>query len=260
MKITSITLFYVCISFVCFSQEPKPSVLKVNLSSLALGAYSLQYEKVLSKRTSFALGVVYRPVKKVPFASAVERFVDAADSRIDYISLDNVKKAESTVGTFGVTPEFRIYLGKNKYVPIGTYIAVFGRYNSYFGKAPVFVDMAYKETFARVELPVDTHVKTYSGGLMIGKQFRLGNRFTFDWFIIGGHYGKVTVHGESKQDLEGYDEQFIKDLKAKIIDTFKINEQYLSLDVDKQGVRVDNARNLTFLNLRGLGFNIGYKF
>ena len=260
MKIISITIFYVCVSFLCFSQESRPSVLKLNLSSLALGAYSLQYEKVLSNRISFALGVVYRPIKKVPFAKTVERFVDAADNRIDYISLANVKKSESTAGTFGLTPELRFYLGKNKSAPIGTYIAIFGRYNSYFGKAPVFVDVLYKETFARVELPVDTQIKTYSGGLMIGKQFRLGNRFTFDWFIIGGHYGKVTVHGESKQDLEGYDEQFIQELRTKIIDTFKINEKYLALEVDKQGVRVDNARNLTFLNLRGLGFNIGYKF
>lgn len=260
MKITSITAFCVCFSFFCFSQEPKPSVIKVNLSSIALGAYSLQYEKALGKRVSFAIGAAYRPVKKVPFAKSVERFVDAADNRIDYISLANVKKSEATVGHFGITPEVRFYLGKNKSAPIGAYIAAFGRYNSYFGKAPVFVDVFYKDTFARIELPVDTQIKTYSGGLMFGYQFRLGNRFTFDWFVVGGHYGKVTVHGESKQDFEGYDDDFLKYVKSKIIETFKINEQYLSVEVDKQGVRVDNARNLKFFNLRGLGFNIGYKF
>ena len=260
MKTTSITAFYICFSFLCFSQEPRPGVLKLNLSALTLGTYSLQYEKVLGNRISFALGAGYRPVKRIPFANTVEKYIDAADSRIDYISLANVKKSESTIGTFNLTPEFRFYLGKNKSAPIGTYIAVFGRYNSYFGKAPVFVDMEYRGAMARLVLPVDTQIKTYSGGLMLGKQFRLGNHFTFDWFIIGGHYGKVTVHGESKQDLEGYDEQFIKDLKAKIIDTFKINEQYLALEVDKQGVRIDNARNLKLLNLRGFGFNIGYKF
>lgn len=260
MKTSSITVFYVCFSFLCFSQDSPTNVLKLNLSALTLGTYSLQYEKVLGKKISLTLGASYRPVKQVPFARTVERYIDAADSRIDYISLANVKKGEATVGTFNLTPEFRFYLGKNKSAPIGTYIAVFGRYNSYFGKAPVFVDMEYRGVMARVELPVDTHIKTYSGGLMLGKQFRLGNRFTFDWFIIGGHYGKVTIFGESKQDLEGYDEQFIKDLRAKIIDTFKINEQYLALDVDKSGVRVENARNLKLLNLRGLGFNIGYRF
>lgn len=260
MKITSLTLFYVCFSILCFAQELRPSVVKVNLSSLALGVYSVQYEKVLGERISFALGVGYRPVKRIPFAKTVERYIDAADKRIDYISLENVKKSESTVGMLHITPELRFYLGKRASAPIGTYIAVFGQYNSFFGKAPVFVDMLYRGVMARVELPVDTQIKTYTGGLMLGKQFRLGNRFTFDWFILGGHYGKVTIHGESKQDLEGYDEQFITDLRDKIIDTFKINEQYLSIDVDKQGVRVENARNLKFLNLRGFGFNIGYKF
>ncbi len=260
MKITSITLFFFCVSFYCFSQEPKPSILKVNLSALPFGAYALQYEKVLGNRMSFALGVGYRPVKQIPFAKTVEKYIDAADSRIDYISLENVKKAESTVGMFHITPELRFYLGKNKSAPIGTYIAVFGKYNSYFGKAPVFVDMEYRGAMARVELPVDTQIKTYTGGLMLGKQFRLGNRFTFDWFIIGAHIGKVTIHGESQQNLEGYDEQFISDLRGKIIDTFKINEKYLSLEVDQQGVRIDNARNLKYVNLRGFGFNIGYKF
>jgi hypothetical protein len=260
VKITSITVFCVCFSIFCFSQESKPGIIKVNLSSLALGAYSLQYEKVLGKRTSFALGVGYRPEKHIPFAKTVKRIIDSIDNRIDYVSLANVRKTDLTAGNFNVSPEFRFYLVKNKSAPIGAYISVFGKYNSYFGKAPVFVDILYRGTFARVELPIDTQIKTYSGGLMLGAQFKLGNRFTFDWFIIGAHYGKMNVHGESIQDLEGYDDQFIADLKYKIVETFKINEQYLSVKVDKQGVKIDNVRNLTFLGLRGLGFNIGYKF
>jgi hypothetical protein len=260
VKITFITVFCVCFSFFCFSQEAKPSIIKVNLSSLALGAYSVQYEKVMSKRTSFALGVSYRPVKRVPFAKTVERIIDSIDNRVTYISLANVKKNESTIGNFGLTPEFRFYLVKKKSAPVGAYISVFGKYNNYFGKAPVFVDMVYKGTFARIELPIDTRVQTYSAGLMLGAQFRLGQRFTFDWYIVGGHYGKMTVHGESVQDLEGYDDQFMADLRYKIVETFKINEQYLAVEVDKKGVRIDNVRNLPFAGLRGFGFNLGYNF
>ena len=260
MKITSITIFYLCFTTVCFSQETRPSVLKVNLSALVFGTYTLQYEKALGNKVSFALGVGYRPEKLIPFGNTFERYVNAADSRIDYITLDNVKKAESTVGLFHITPELRFYISKDKTAPIGTYISVFGKYNSFFGHAPVFVDMEYKGVPARVELPVDTHVKTYSGGLMLGKQFRLGNNFTFDWYIVGGHFGKVTVHGESNQNLDAFDDEFIGRLKDKIVDTFKLNENYLALEVDKQGIRIDNARNLKYLNLRGFGFNLGYKF
>jgi hypothetical protein len=48
-------------------------------------------------------------------------------------------------------------------------------------------------------------------------------------------------------------------LKFKILTTFKINEEYLGLVVDNQGV-IDNVRPLNYLNLRGFGFNFGYRF
>lgn len=220
---------------------------------------TLQYEKVLGKHFSVALGVGYRPKALLPFAKELEKYVDFADSRIDYISFDNVKKTESKIGMYHITPELRYYFGK-KEAPIGMYLAVFGKYNDFHGDVPVFVDMDYKNLPVRLELPVDTRLQTYSGGLMLGKQFRLSNRFTFDWYIVGGHFGKAKVHGESNQNLEGFDDDFRNRLRNKILTSFNINEEYLSLVVNNQGVRIDNVRQLNYLNLRGFGFNLGYRF
>lgn len=252
-------LFFVFISIHSFAQEERRKVLKINLSAAALGAATVQYERVWGKHFSLALGAGYRPKSLFPYAKDLEKYLDFADGKIDYISFDNVKKAESTIGVYHLTPEMRFYFG-NKGAPVGTYLSIFGKYNDFHGDVPVFVDIDYKGVPVRLELPVDTQIRTTSAGLMVGHQFRLGNRFTFDCYIIGAHFGRVSVHGESNQNLEGFDDDFRTRLRDKILTTFKINEDYLGLIVDNQGVRIDNVRQLDYLNLRGFGFNLGYRF
>lgn len=252
-------LFFIQISIYSFAQEERQKVLKVNLSAAVMGTATVQYERILGKRFSLALGVGYRPKSLFPYAKDLEKYVDFADGKIDYISFDNVKKAESKIGMYHITPEIRFYFGR-KEAPIGTYLSVFGKYNDFRGDVPVFVDTDYKGVPLRLELPVDTKIQTTSVGLMLGHQFRLGNRFTFDCYIIGAHFGRVSVHGESNQNLEGFDDDFRTRLRDKILTTFKINEDYLGLVVDNQGVRIDNVRQLNYLNLRGFGFNLGYRF
>lgn len=242
-----------------FAQEERRKVLKVNLSAAALGAASVQYEAVFGKRFWLALGAGYRPKSLFPYAKNLEKYFDFADSRIDYISFDNVKKAESKIGMFHITPEMRYYFG-SKDVPIGTYLSIFAKYNNIQCDVPVFVDIDYRSVPVRLELPVNTKLKTASAGLMVGHQFRLGNRYTFDCYVIGAHFGRVSVRGESNQNLEGFDNDFRTRLRDKILTTFKINEDYLGLVVGNQGVRIDNVRRLNYLNLRGLGFNLGYRF
>ena len=252
-------LFFIFISIHSVAQEEKRKVLKVNLSAAALGAATLQYETVLGKRFSLALGAGYRPKKGIPYFQYVDKYITYGDEKVEYISFDNVRKEAATIGILHVTPEVRFYFGK-KQAPIGTYLSVFAKYNSYRGDLPVFIDTDYRGVSVRLELPVDTHLKTTTAGLMLGHQFRLGNRFTFDCYIIGAHFGRVSVHGESNQNLEGFDDDFRNRLRERILTTFKINEEYLGLVVDTQGARIDNVRQLNYLNFRGFGFNLGYRF
>ena len=60
-----------------------------------MGAATLQYERVFGKHFSLALGAGYRPKSLFPYAKDLEKYVDFADGKIDYISFDNVKKNES---------------------------------------------------------------------------------------------------------------------------------------------------------------------
>jgi Protein of unknown function (DUF3575) len=259
VKKNFVILFFILTSIHSFAQEERRKVLKINLSAAALGAATVQYERVFGKHFSLALGAGYRPKSVIPFIKEIDKYITIADDKVDYISFDNVRKETSKVGLFHVTPEMRFYFGK-KQAPLGTYLSFFGKYNDFKGDLPVFIDTDYKGVPVRLELPVDTKLKTTTAGLMVGHQFRLGNRFTFDCYIIGAHFGRVSVHGESNQNLEGFDDDFRTRLRDKILTTFKINEDYLGLVVDNQGVRIDNVRQLNYLNLRGFGFNLGYRF
>ncbi len=241
------------------AQQQNNTLLKVNVSNFTVGLGTIQIERVLAKRFSINFGTSFRPKMKVPFAKTVEKYIDIADERVDYISFENVKKQEAKYSQLRLTPEIRIYLG-NKPAPYGPYLAFFGRYNHLRADVPVFLDVNYNNLPFRLQLPVDTKLKTSSYGLMLGNQFKLSKRFSLDCYWIGLHVGHATVHGESIQNLGIFDENFRQNLRKQILDTFKINENYLSLEVNAKGVTIDNVRRLSYFNFRGLGFALAYNF
>lgn len=235
------------------------SVLKLNLSSLVIKSYSAQYEKVIGKRVSFALGGGYRPMSLVPFPTETANLTTFVDNRIDYISLENTRPKESKVKGYHITPEIRFYFGQ-KAAPYGFYLSVFARYYHVNAIIPVEMELEYQGFPVLLKLPVDTKVDAVSAGLMIGKQFKLTNRLTLDWYIAGPHIGKFNLHGESQQDLSNFDDDFQNRLRTKVVDSFKIDEQTFGVVVDDNGIKMDALRKLPFVNLRAFGFNLGYRF
>ena len=259
VKKSLVIICFFLISVNSLAQKEIHKILKINLSAVALGAATVQYEAVFGKRFSFALGAGYRPKRGIPYVQYFDKYFNYVDNKVGYISFDNVRKEAATIGLINFTPEFRFYFGK-KQALFGTYLSVFAKYNDFRGALPVFIDTDYKGVPVRLELPVDTKLKTATAGIMLGHQFRLGNHFAFDCYVIGAHFGRLSVQGESNQNLEGFDGDFRTRLRDKILASFKINEDYLGLVVDNQGVRIDNVRRLNYLNLRGFGFNLGYRF
>jgi hypothetical protein len=235
------------------------NIVKLNLSSLPLNTYNLQYEKVLNKRFSFNLGLNYRHQSVIPFPNLVEKAVNYVDNRIDYVSLDKIKKQETEIGLMSITPEIRIYFGK-KNAPFGTYFGVFAKYNYYPSKVVAEMNVPYKENSLLITLPINTKVDTKTAGIILGHQFRINKRFTLDWNIIGGHFGQINPYGESNIDLSSFDDAFRERIRTKIIETFKIDLNYLSVNVTDTGVKIEKIQKLPFINLRGFGFNLGYHF
>lgn len=99
----------------------KMNIVKVNLMALALKNYSFQYERVLTKKISIAVGVRTMPTGSLPFQDIfIDQFGD--DDPDVESTIRDVK-----IGNFALTPEVRFYLNKKGYGR-GFYIAPYYRF------------------------------------------------------------------------------------------------------------------------------------
>jgi hypothetical protein len=181
----------------------KMNIVKVNLMALALKNYSFQYERVLTKKISVAVGIRSMPTGALPLQ---DLFVDQiADGDPDREAEIRALK----VGNFAITPEVRFYLNKKGYGR-GFYIAPYYRYAKFKSEEfPVDYETGPSSSNT-IKLKGD--IVTHSGGLMIGAQWHLGKVVTLDWWIIGAHYGKSkgTLNGIPSTPLTNEEQENIR--------------------------------------------------
>ena len=181
----------------------KMNIVKVNLMAIALKNYSFQYERVLTKKISIALGVRTMPTGSLPFQNT---FADQlAEDDPDLAA--NIKDLK--VGNFAITPEVRFYLNKKGYGR-GFYIAPYYRFAKFNSEElPITYD-GDGNTTKNIKLKGD--MTTHSGGLMIGAQWHLGKVVTLDWWIVGAHYGTSngTLNGTPSSPLSANEQTDIK--------------------------------------------------
>lgn len=162
-------------------QYPKNNV-QVNLSSLALKNYNFSYERSLSRKISFVAGYRFMPLTTIGDVPAIKKVVES------YLQDDDLKDKLSSISTSNktYTGEFRFYGGKHPGAR-GFYLSLYGRYTN----MPVNYNYAYETSTENYLIPLKSNLKGYGGGLMISSKFLIAKRITFDWYIIGGHYGKI---------------------------------------------------------------------
>ena len=159
------------------------NIVKVNLTSLALGDYNFTYERKILPHITASLGISKLPTRNLPFKSQIQDYTKS--SFIDY---DN-----ATVGNFTITPELRLYLIGAGH---GLYVAPYGRYTS----MDLFVPLKYDVDLTKPGQPALSGVQhekasfsgtvhATSGGLMVGTQFQLLTKVVLDIWIVGAHYG-----------------------------------------------------------------------
>lgn len=241
------SIFYLCLLCLTVSAQeeknPEPvaekkNIIKVNLPALAFRNFSLQYERQVGKRTSVAVNVHTIPFGKLPFQSTIENFGDDTDVQFDKFQ----------IGSFGIVPEFRYYVGK-KGALRGFYIGPFLSYSNY-----------------KLDLPIEYNNKTgifngklnaITGGLQLGSQFRLSNSLTLDWWILGPNYGSAdgtltftgALTATEQQELSDALEDIKNDAPLKTIKSYTVNAN--GATVIAKG---------PWGGLRGLGFNLGFRF
>lgn len=220
---------------------------KMNLSSLALTTFSFQYERIIGKKTSVSLGFRFTPSSSLPFKSIIKGFIeDEGDSDNEiHDLLDNTRKSG-----VAFTPEFRYYLGKK--AGKGFYVAPFGRYEHLSLKAPFFYD---NDEGQRTSLNGNISINSLGIGVLFGTQFRISERFTFDWWILGPYYTRHSVSISASNLNLSASEQ--RDLKEAIND---IEVMGRKPDVTITANKLEAKDGFSFGAVRAFGFCLGFKF
>jgi hypothetical protein len=159
---------------------PPSNFIKVNLTGIPLKNYSVQYERALNRKLSFAVAFRTMPSTGIPFKTQILDAVGTNDpdtkNTIEQLKLSN----------FAVTPELRLYLSKKGYGR-GFYIAPFYRYAS-FSTNDLLFTFQNALNISRT-MNMSGKLTSNTGGLLLGSQWALGKYICLDIWILGPHYG-----------------------------------------------------------------------
>lgn len=210
-------------------EKTSMNFVKINLTSLLVKNYSLQYERILSKDFSAALSFRIMPETGLPFKRLLYNIANITEPDEKEI-IENL-----LISNYSITPEIRYYPGKKKYGK-GFYLSLFYRYGSYNIKDIKYETENDEEEDLTILLSGD--VKSHTGGLMIGNQWVFGKNLCLDFWIFGPHFGVSSgnMSGTSSQALTLEDRQNIEDeinenLSEADIPMFKYNISTTSSDV-----------------------------
>jgi hypothetical protein len=196
--------------------------IKLNLTSLAIMNFSLQYERVLSRSISGALSFSYMPETTIPTYIA-DQIIKQADSQseegIDPESEDIIRNL--LISSYTITPEIRFYLGQKRYGQ-GFYTAFFYRYGHYeLSKMPIPYTNDLDE-----DITINTAgtITSHTGGFMLGYQWALGKHMCLDWQMFGPHFGVssgdflgLPSSPLSQVDQADIEEEFLK-VESSLVD------------------------------------------
>ncbi len=166
--------------------------------------YSLQYERVLSKKFSVALAYRAMPSTTIPFKNFVQDIVGNEEPEI--------KKTIETfkLSNFAVTPEVRFYPGKKGYGR-GFYLAPFYRYASFKTNQ---LDVNYDDNNGTSgSIKLSGKLTSNTGGLLFGLQHSIGKRLVYDLWFFGPHFGSGNgdFNGLSDRMLNQAEQNAIRD-------------------------------------------------
>jgi hypothetical protein len=166
------------------------SVVKINLSGVAIKSYTVQYERLLSRRSSITLSASLSPNARLPFKQAL---LD------QYGGNDDAKRAiDNTLFTKRIgTLEYRFYMAGH--APTGWYIAPFVRY--------INMDISQDYTYTPSDgilhhAHLDAGFSAGGAGLLLGYQWMFGKRVGLDLWLLGPFYGtKITANFTGEDPL-----------------------------------------------------------
>ena len=227
------------------------NAIKVNLSSIAIRNYHVQYERQLTRKISVNLGVRIMPKGGLPLESTFRNLLP------ELFENENLDIGKFEIGNTAFTVEPRFYLSKKAMK--GFYIAPYARYSTFDLTVPV------KYSYDSDPGPGVNNVNktglftgkinAFSGGLMFGTQFNLGKRLVLDVWWIGGHYGSSNGDLNLATALPTAEE---RNAVKNSLDGFDPKPFKFENTVTAQGATVKSTG--PWAGIRGLGLNLGFRF
>jgi hypothetical protein len=241
------------------AQKDFKNSLKVNAMGAATGIISVQYEHMLSSNFSFNNTFFYRPQKSIPLGHQFDQLAKKYSLGLTGVDFEYIYVNEAQIGVKGYSPELRYYFGykKNRF-----FVGLFGQFEDFDALIPASLEARYNETVVPIKVPVGFDIKTISGGILIGKQFKFGDRISLDAVILGPHFGKAnTVYATVETSiLSQFNESDKEYLREKIISRFRLSESYFDVTVGNEKAEINAFKKVPYLGIRGAGLNLGISF
>ena len=216
-----------------------PNIIKINTLAIAFSNVSLSYERMLARRLSFIASVGYKFTGSTPKLFHVN--APTIDAKLDKIT------------GFTITPELRYYL-KNCDPGLleGFYVGIYLRYTHYNSGAQFDY---FPEGMAQEFYSSDIQMSEVGGGIQLGYQLALWERFNIDFMFFGPRFSSYNLIYEFDQNVS---EAFLNDLSDylnEVIDRFGLD---YTVDLKQSGdSRASNS--FTFANVR-FGISFGFAF
>ncbi|ADY53326.1 hypothetical protein Pedsa_2785 [Pseudopedobacter saltans DSM 12145] len=223
------------------------NLVKLNLTALPLNTYSGIYERAIGKKIAVGIGYKLMPKGKLPMLRNLESLID--DDEVNN-HLKNLK-----LGSYAITPEVKFYFGKDVFR--GFYIAPFGRYSVYSLDWPYEYDYEENGITHTENILLKGDVKTITGGLLFGAQWKLSKRIYLDWFIIGPNAGSANGTIKGTGDLSDPDKR--KALDDAIQDLADSDIPFVKIEGETSSTGATIKFSGPWAGLRG-GINLGFRF
>lgn len=235
-------------------KKPKPiyeqvnQTIKLNIPSLLFKTIAVQYEKKMSRKTSFAAGVIFRPNSFIPFKNFL------LNDTLFTVSLSTREMLKTTkYSTLMITPEFRYYFKKKALK--GLYIAPFLRYKH----ESINADYKYSDTNSFFHTAsLKGRVNTIGAGVLFGIQVLNKKKISIDFWFAGPWVGYSKFKSSSKINtayLDVYRKAAVESIVEPYNKMFGFNNEF-----QWSPTGFETNTGTMALGFRLFGINLGYAF
>ncbi|GAB4420855.1 MAG: hypothetical protein OHK0039_34990 [Bacteroidia bacterium] len=207
-------------------------VIKIAPIKLTSGNLAVSYEHVLTNRLSVNINTDLGFRRNLVNSAFFETFYVQADTSLaaGVVDIESLR-----TGNIKFNPELRIYASGE--APNGFYFGPFLRYARYRASS----ELTYTKNTDVSSIDGRGIFSLTGGGLVLGAQWVLADKFAIDWTILGVGFGagRVSLDGDVQGSIQDEVQPFIDDLNASL-ETLPL----VNIQLENNGSALDARTNM----------------